>query len=149
MVGDPDEYFREYRRQLSQLHLDSIVADIHGSLDGQLGRIVREISVFRRLTGSTIEAMFGQQLIPEDIQSADVLGQMQNAHLLIGPSRKEPFYRDHLIRRVLALDLLYGSKEEDQARYRQINGFAIMLYKDWIEISCPLRCSNPPNGYWR
>jgi hypothetical protein len=69
-------------------------------------------------------------LLPE-INEIDLLGDMQRAHLLSGPDLREPFYRDHLMRRIWALDMAHRSVES-RAQYHRLNKIAIALYRKWI-----------------
>jgi hypothetical protein len=56
---------------------------------------------------------------------------LQRAHVLVGPSIAEPFYRDRFMRRILSLDLAYRSAES-QALFRRLNAMALELYAGWI-----------------
>jgi hypothetical protein len=50
---------------------------------------------------------------------------------LEGPSIQEPFYRDRLTRRVLALNMRYASAES-QMQHQRLNEIALDLYRGWI-----------------
>jgi hypothetical protein len=69
--------------------------------------------------------------LPAGTTGVELLGEMQRAHVLNGPSIAEPFYRDLLTRQVLALDLAYGSAQKRSLHLR-LNKAALDLYASWV-----------------
>jgi hypothetical protein len=115
-----------------------------------LREAVRTLSVFRRVNANTVQAlaqagMLNSLRLPDasgllaeqvpaervPVDEVQLLGTLQRAHLLEGPTIQEPFYHDRTIRRVLALDMAYRSPE-GHVRYRQLNRIARDLYAGWI-----------------
>lgn len=134
-IGSPSEYFIRHREQLVRAVLSPVAEDLLDSLEVYLGpqttRAVQALSVFRRVNANTVRALIEAGVLPVDIHEIALLGDMQRVHLLDGPGIREPFYRDHLLRRIWALNMAYGS-DEGQAQYRRLNKVALDLYAGWI-----------------
>ena len=134
-IGPVVEYFERHRERLVRTVLapvaDDLLASLEASLDAQTRPAVQTLSVFRRVKANTVLELIEAGALPPETIEIDLLGDMQRAHLLDGPGIREPFYRDHLMRRVWALNIAHGPPES-QARYRRLNEVALDLYKNWI-----------------
>lgn len=134
-IGPVSAYFSQHRRQLVRSHLSPVVDDLLESLevtlDPQTKDVVQILSVFRRVNANTVQALVSAGILPPETDEIDLLGDMQRAHLLDGPGIREPFYRDHLMRRIWVLDMAYRS-QESKALYHRLNKIALDLYTTWI-----------------
>ena len=74
---------------------------------------------------------FYDEVLPATTNALGLLGDMQRAHVLVGPSLAEPFYRDRFVRQVFVLDLAHRSATS-RARFQQLNEVALKLYAGWI-----------------
>jgi hypothetical protein len=131
LVGPICEYFTEHRTLLIQGYLSPVASELLESLDSKTREAVLVLSVFRRVNANTAQALAAAKALRSDTSEVDLLGDLHRAQLLRGPTIQEPFYRDDLMQRILALHLAYGSPES-QVRYRQLNRIALNLYQEWI-----------------
>lgn len=131
-IGPVEEYFQQQREYLTRRHLAPVVDGLLDAIDAPLVEAVRVLSVFRRVNANTVQALVkaGALLMPPNTDEVMLLGELQRHHLLSKPCIREPFYRDHLMRRILALDMAHSSK--DRALYRRLNRIAVELYESWI-----------------
>jgi len=130
-VGPVSEYFARHREQLVRTYVSPVADDLLGGLETKTREALQALSVFRQVNANTVQALVQGGLLSPEINAIDVLGDLQRAHLLDGPSIREPFYRDRLIRRVLALDMAYRSPAS-HTRYLRLNKTALTLYRNWI-----------------
>ena len=130
-IGSAGEYFARYRGRLVQTCLLPVADDLLESLETEVREAVQTLSVFRRVNANTVQALVKAGALPPETNEIDLLGDMQRAHLLDGPGIRQPFYRDRLMRRILALNMAYGSRET-RSQYRRLNEIAIDLYGSWI-----------------
>ena len=76
----------------------------------------------------TVEYLMQNGVLPENTNAISLLGDL----LWQGPEgRHEPFYRDVLMRRIVALDMMYLSASSRE-QYRTLNHLALELYESWI-----------------
>jgi len=131
-VGPVAEYFQQQRERLVRKHLAPVVDGLLDALAPPLVEAVRVLSVFRRVNANTVQALVaaGALTMPAGADEVKLLGDLQRLHLLNKPCIQEPFYRDHLMRRILALDMAHSSK--DRALYHRLNQVALGLYESWI-----------------
>jgi hypothetical protein len=131
-IGPVAEYFEQHREQLVHKHLTPVVDGLLDALAPSLVETVRALSVFRRVNANTVQALVkvGALTMPSSMDEIQLLGDLQRLHLLNKPCIQEPFYRDHLMRRILALDMAHSSK--DRALYHRLNQVALDLYESWI-----------------
>ncbi len=127
-IGPVSVYFARDRERLVQTVLFPVADDLLASLEAEIVNAVQTLSVFRRVNANTVQALVVAGVLPSETNEIELLGDMQRAHLLIGPGIREPFYRDPLMRRILALNMAYEA--EDQ--FRRLNEIALELYGGWI-----------------
>ena len=134
-VGSVEEYFSRRRRQLVQAYLSpvahSLLKSIENDLDAQSAEAAQVLSVFRQVNANTVQVLVEEGTLGSEINEIDLLGNMQAANLLEGPSIRSPFYRNRSIRSIWALDMAYRSLEGG-ARYQRLNKVALGLYRSWI-----------------
>ena len=134
-IGPTSKYFQRHRERLVRTVLSPVANSLLESLQASLGVETREaartLSVLRRVNANTVQALIEAGALPPETNEVDLLGDMQRAHLLEGPGIREPFYRDHLMRRIWALDMAHGSPES-RAQYHRLNKIALDLYRNWI-----------------
>jgi len=134
-IGPPDEYFVQNRKRLVRTYLSPVAGDLLENIEDRFGATIREIvqtlSIFRQISASTILALVETSILSDEIDEVELLGKMQRAQLLAGPTIQRPFYHDHLMRRVLMLDVAHVSPQT-QAQYRRLNEIALDLYASWI-----------------
>ncbi len=130
-IGPIFAYFERNRARLIRRCLVPVADALLQSVDPVLRPAVRVLSIFRRVNGNTVEALVAGGFLPPGTDVVDLLQDLIGAHLLSAQSLREPFYRDHLIRRILALDVAYRS-EASRAQYEQLNCLALDLYARWI-----------------
>jgi hypothetical protein len=134
-VGPVSEYFERDRERLVRTVVSPVADELReslaASLDARTREAVQTLSVFRRVNANTVQALVEAGVLLPEINEIDLLGDMQRAHLLSGPDLREPFYRDHLMRRIWALDMAHRSVES-RAQYHRLNKIAIALYRNWI-----------------
>ena len=129
-IGPALAYYRRHGEKLLQTHLSPVADDLLQGLN-KLAPVVQALSVFRRLNANTVQTLVKANVLPPRTNGVDLLGDLSALHLLESPSIREPFYRDRLIRRVLALDLAHRS-QESHACYQGLNQAALGLYEGWI-----------------
>jgi hypothetical protein len=131
-IGPVAEYFEQQRERLVRKHLAPVVDGLLDAIAPRLVEAIRVLSVFRRVNANTVQALVkvGALTMPSSTDEVQLLGDLQRLHLLNKPCIQEPFYRDHLMRRILALDMAHSSK--DRALYYRLNQVALELYESWI-----------------
>jgi len=130
-IGPALQYFTRCREQLVQRYLSPVADGLLESLEPRIRRAVQTLSVFRRVNANTVQVLVEAGVLPPETKAVDLLGDMQKAYWLDAPSIKEPFYRDRLMRPILALDMAHWS-QESRARYQRLNSIALDLYRSWI-----------------
>ena len=134
-IGPAPEYFQQHRERLVRTVLapvaGALLESLEANLDIRTRNAVQTLSVFRRVNANTVQTLVEAGILPPETKAVDLLGDMQRVYWLDAPSIKEPFYCDHLMRRILALDMAYGS-QESRAQYRRLNKIALDLYGSWI-----------------
>lgn len=130
-VGPVREYFDRQRAQLVRACISPVAEGLLAGFDADLRHVVRTLSVFRRINANSIQALEQAGELPPSTDEIALLGQLQKAHLLSGPTIQDPFFRDHVTRRVLAVDMAFGG-ESDPARYQRLNKIALDMYGGWI-----------------
>lgn len=130
-VGAVGDYFRRQCARLVQAYVAPAADALLSDLPPRLRQAMQTLSVFRRVNANTVQRLVEVGELPADTDEITLLGGLQRSHLLLGPTIQEPFYRDHLMRRVLALTLAWASDTET-ARYARLNALALALYAGWI-----------------
>ncbi len=132
-IGPVAEYFQQQREPLVRKHIAPVVDGLLDATEPPLAGAARALSAFRRVNANTVQALAeaGALVLPANTDEIKLLGDLQKAHLLSKPSIQEPFYRGHLTRHILALDMAYSS-QESRAQYRRLNQIALELYERWI-----------------
>jgi hypothetical protein len=134
-VGSVEEYFAQRRQQLVQTYLSpvarSLLKSIENDLDTQSAEAAQVLSVFRQVNANTVQILVAEGALGSEVNEIDLLGDMQTANLLEGPSIRSPFYRNRSIHSIWALDMAYTSPESG-ARYQRLNKIALALYRSWI-----------------
>jgi hypothetical protein len=134
-IGPVEEYFTRCRQQLVRTCLASVahslLKSLENDLDAQGRRAVQVLSIFRQVNANTVQVLVAEGALGPEINEIDLLGDMQTANLLEGPSIRTPFYRNHSTRSIWALDMAYGSPE-NAALYQRLNKVALGLYRGWI-----------------
>ncbi len=130
-IGPPGAYFARNRASLVRRYLSPVADELEQSIAAPIREAVKALSVFRRVSGNTVEALVDAEVLPPETGAVDLLRDLIDAQLLKAQSVREPFYRDHLIRRVLSLDAAYRSAES-RAHYMRLNALALDLYAGWI-----------------
>jgi hypothetical protein len=126
------DYFESYRAHLVQTYLAPVAAALVESLASPLRTCAQILSVFRRVNANTLQELVRAGILPPETNAINLLGDMQRAQLLQGPSIREPFYRDNALRRVWALDMAHRSPES-RAQYQRFNRLALEIYENWIQ----------------
>ncbi|MBN1580121.1 MAG: ATP-binding protein [Anaerolineae bacterium] len=130
-IGSPVDYFARRRAELIHSYVSPVVADLVSGFDDELAEIVQTLSVFRRINANTVQVLVQAGELPANINEIEFLSRIQKTSVLVGPTIQEPFYRDMLMRRVLAIHMAYGTKASAD-RYQRLNGVALELYDNWI-----------------
>lgn len=134
-IGPVEEYFTRCRQQLVQTCLTSIahslLESLESDLDAQGREAVQVLSVFRQMNANTVQVLVAEGTLGPETNEIDLLGDMQTANLLEGPSIRTPFYHSRSTRSIWALDMAYGSPES-AALYQRLNKVALGLYRGWI-----------------
>jgi hypothetical protein len=128
----PADYFARHRADCVSEHLLEPAAALLADIPAEVQDAVTVLSIFRRINAGTVLALVQAGFLPETTDAIALLGQLHAAHLLDKPRIQEPFYRDHVMQRILALRLAYESATSS-ARYQQLNRFALDLYAGWIQ----------------
>jgi energy-coupling factor transporter ATP-binding protein EcfA2 len=131
LIGPVATYFTARRAELLRRYLSPVARELLGSVEPDLGHAMDRLSVFRRVNANTIQALIAAGLLSPDTDEIALLGGLQKTHWLEGASIQEPFYRDRLTRRVLALNMRYASAES-QMQHQRLNEIALDLYRGWI-----------------
>jgi hypothetical protein len=126
------DYFEGCRAHLVQTYLAPVAAALVESLPPRLRTCAQILSVFRRVNANTLQELAGAGILPPETNAINLLGDMRRARLLEGPSIREPFYRDHVLRRVWALDMAHRSPES-RVQYQRFNRLALEMYESWIQ----------------
>jgi hypothetical protein len=130
-IGPVSEYFARHREPLVRTYLSPVADDLLNGLEVKTREAAQSLSVFRRVNANTVQALTQAGVLPPETNEIDLLGDMRRARVLDNPGIREPFYRDHLMRRTWALDMAHRS-QESQALYRRLNEIALDLYEIWI-----------------
>ena len=127
-IGPVSRYFAQDRERLVHTVLFPVADDLLASLEPGIVNAVQTLSIFRRVNANTVQALVAAGVLSPDANEIKLLGDMQRAHLLNGPDIREPFYRDPLMRRILALNMAH----ESPAQFYHLNEIALELYGGWI-----------------
>jgi hypothetical protein len=127
-IGSVSRYFAQDRERLVQTVLFPVADDLLSSLEPGIVNAVQTLSIFRRVNANTVQALVAAGVLPPEANEIELLGDMQRAYLLNGPDIREPFYRDPLMRRILALNMAH----ESPAQFHRLNEIALELYGGWI-----------------
>jgi len=130
-IGPVPEYFVRHREPLVRTYLSPMADDLLNGLEAKTREAAQSLSVFRRVNANTVQALTQAGVLPSETNEIDLLGDMRRARVLDNPGIREPFYRDHLMRRTWALDMAHRS-QESKALYRRLNEIALDLYEIWI-----------------
>ncbi len=130
-IGPVADYFVQHREQLVRTYLSLVADDLLNGLQAPIREAARLLGICRRVNANTVQALVEAGVLPPETNEIDLLGDMQRARMLDGPGIREPFYRDHLMRRLWALDMAHRSRES-KALYRRLNQVALDLYEIWI-----------------
>ena len=132
-IGPVAEHFEQHREQLVRKHLAPVADSLLDAAPPLLAEAARVLSIFRRVNANTVLRLVQAGALTMSANSDEIklLGDLQKAHLLAKPSIQEPFYRSHLMRHILALDMAYSSRS-GWAQHRRLNRIALDLYESWI-----------------
>jgi|GEM_PF-4748008 len=130
-IGAVDRYFDDQRATLVHTCVEPIAEALLADLPPHMRMAVQTLSIFRRFNANTIRRLICAGELPADVDEIDLIGTLQRAHIVLGPTIQEPFYRDHLMRRVLAIAMA-STSDECAAYYRRLNMLALNLYAGWI-----------------
>jgi hypothetical protein len=136
LVGPVQEYYAANQECLVRSCLLGVAKELLQNLDPQLRKAVQALSVLRRINANSVRALVRSGALPEGTNEIRLLGDLQRAHVLVGPSIAEPFYRDRFMRRIFVLDLAHRSRRS-KARFRRLNAVALDLYAGWIRDAEP------------
>jgi hypothetical protein len=125
-------FFEQHCERLAQTCITPVAGALLESLDPRLGQIVRVLGVFRCVNANTLQALIQDGMLPPETNEITLLGELQRAQLLTGPEIKDPFYHDHVSRRVWALDMAHRSPES-RTQHQRLNQLALELYAAWIQ----------------
>jgi len=128
----PSEYFAQNRESLVQAHLRPVAAALLENLPEAIRETVRVLSVFRRINANTVQRLVESSLLTSETDEVTLLSALLDAHLLEKPTIQEPFYRDHVMRRIMALDMSHG-QDAFRTKCLQLNRLALDLYEGWIQ----------------
>jgi hypothetical protein len=131
LIGPTAEYYAAQREPLVRSCLLSVATELLHDLPPELRKAVQALSLFRRVNANSVQALIQAGTLPEGTNAIRLLGDLQRAHVLVGPSIAEPFYRDRFMRRVFVLDLVYRSAAS-KALFETLNAMALDLYAGWI-----------------
>jgi len=131
LVGPVAEYYATNQERLVKSCLLAVAKELLHNLNPRLRRAVQALSVLRRINANSVQALIRAGELPKATNEIRLLGDLQRAHVLVGPSIAEPFYRDRFMRRVFVLDLAHRSRAS-RARCRRLNAVALELYAGWI-----------------
>jgi hypothetical protein len=132
MIGPADRYYGERGEDLLRACLAPVADELLRGVDGAFQDPVCALSVFRRVNANTVLALERAGVLPAETDEVALLGELQRARVLEEPRIDEPFYRDRLLRQVLALDMAHRSPES-RARFRDLNRVALELYAGWVQ----------------
>jgi hypothetical protein len=131
MIGPADQYYRERQHELLRTCLAPVADELLREMQDGVQDAVQTLSVFRRVNANTVQALERAGALPETDEIA-LLGDLHRARVLEEPRIDEPFYRDRLLRPVLALDMAHRS-EETRTRFADLNRVALDLYAGWVQ----------------
>jgi hypothetical protein len=132
MIGPADQYYGERGEELLRACLAPVADELLCGVGGAFQDPVRTLSVFRRVNANTVSALERAGALPAETDEVALLGELQRARVLEEPRIDEPFYRDRLLRQVLALDMAHRSTES-RTRFRDLNRVALELYAGWVQ----------------
>lgn len=136
LIGPVAEYYAASQERLVRGCLLVVAKELLKNLNPRLRKAVQALSVLRRINANSVRALIRAGALPEGTNEIGLLGELQRAHVLVGPSIAEPFYRDRFMRRVFVLDLAHRTKTS-KARFRRLNVVALELYAGWIRDDEP------------
>lgn len=122
------DYFEKNRRRFIKDFVAPVARELLKSVPADLHEALKQLSIFRLLTGTTIEFL-EEKGASFRTDAVSVLGDLVNARVLAKPTLKMPFYQDHLMRRVLALAFSFRSPRDFERR----NQTACEAYAYWME----------------
>jgi hypothetical protein len=132
MIGPADQYYGDREEELLRACLTPVADELLRGVDGAFRDPVCALSVFRRVNANTVSALERAGALPAETDEVALLGELQRARVLEEPRIDEPFYRDRLLRPVLALDLAHRSLDS-RTRFRDLNRMALDLYTGWVQ----------------
>jgi hypothetical protein len=141
-IGLVAKHFHDHKEFLVRKCISPITRTVYRELDDKMVDVVKKLSVFRYINMITVATLIVEKEFPFDTNPGEVLGFMQQHCLLDGPAIENPFYHDHLTRRILALDLAFGSAENSQTFFN-LNRIAINLYSNWIQTLSQTLTNSP------
>jgi hypothetical protein len=136
LIGPVAEYYAGQREDLVRSCLLPVADELLHDLEPGLRQAAQALSLYRRVNANTVQALIQAGALPEGTDEIKLLGDLQRAHVLAGPSIAEPFYRDRFVRRIFALDLAHRSAES-RALFQRLNEVALKLYAGWIRDAGP------------
>jgi hypothetical protein len=126
--GDPQPF--------AQRFISHVAQEIYNEISPLCGRktcdVLQAISCFRLVDSSTIRKLMESAILDDDIDPGDELSKLMQAKIYSPPKRGWMFYQDHLVRRVLSLELAYGNTK-DELLFQRIHEAALELYEAWVE----------------
>jgi hypothetical protein len=132
IIGPANEYYEAEQGRLLREYLAPVADELARGVEDRLREPVLALSAFRRVNANTIQALERAGALPAGTDEVALLGDLQRVRILEEPRIDEPFYRDRLLRRVLALDMAYRTAET-RARFRDLNQVALDLYAGWVQ----------------
>ncbi|MFL7808791.1 MAG: TIR domain-containing protein, partial [Anaerolineae bacterium] len=100
LIGPVAEYYAVHQERLVHSCLLAIATELLQDLDPRLRQAVQALSVLRRINANSVQALIRAGALPEGTNEIRLLGDLQRAHVLVGPSIAEPFYRDRFMRHI-------------------------------------------------
>lgn len=131
LIGPVAEYYVAQQEYLVIHCLLAVATELLHDLHPGLREAVQALSVLRRVNANSVQALIQAGALPQGTNELRLLGDLQRAHVLSGPSIAEPFYRDRFMRRIFVLDLAYRSAAS-KAYFERLNAAALALYAGWI-----------------
>ena len=109
-VAPVPEYFGEHRKDFVRLYVSRVASTFLDSVGLQFAETLQTLSVFRRVNTDTIQMLIREGELSPETDEVELLRDLVRRHWLDAPKWNEPFYRDHLMRRLLAMNMAYGSR---------------------------------------
>lgn len=128
-----NDYLGDFREDLIKRYVSGVVQKILYQFPLPLAhRDIKTICVFRLIDLNTLSKLQANDLVTSQA-NISLLGVLCENKILKPPSAEKLFYHDDIIRRILYLDLAFGSGQ-DADHIRKTHECARKLYCEWIEL---------------